>query len=80
MSKIQVNGKEQILETGSISILELIKLNKVLNADMVSVQLNGQFVDNQEYSSTLLKNNDEVDFLYFMGGGSQIKPQILPYN
>jgi len=70
MSKIQVNGKEQILETGSISVLELIKLNKVLNADMVSVQLNGEFVDREEYSSTQLKANDEVDFLYFMGGGA----------
>lgn len=69
MSKIQVNGKEQILETDSISVLELIKLNKVLNADMVSVQLNGEFVVNEEYSTTLIKDNDEVDFLYFMGGG-----------
>lgn len=70
MSKIQVNGKEQILETGSVSVLELIKLNKVLNADMVSVQLNGEFVDREVYSSTVLKDNDEVDFLYFMGGGA----------
>jgi len=70
MSKIQVNGKEQILETGSISIIELVKLNKVLNADMVSVQLNGQFVDREGYNDTLVKDNDEVDFLYFMGGGS----------
>jgi len=70
MTKIQVNGKEQIIETASISILELIKLNKVLNADMVSVQLNGEFVDREGYSSTQLKDNDEVDFLYFMGGGS----------
>lgn len=70
MSKIQVNGKEQIIETASISVLELIKLNKVLNADMVSVQLNGEFVDREVYSSTLLKTNDEVDFLYFMGGGA----------
>jgi len=70
MSKIQVNGKEQILETASISVLELIKLNKVLNADMVSVQLNGEFVDREEYNSTQLKANDEVDFLYFMGGGA----------
>jgi sulfur carrier protein len=70
MSKIQVNGNEQILETDSVSVLELIKLNKVLNADMVSVQLNGEFVDREVYSSTVLKDNDEVDFLYFMGGGS----------
>jgi sulfur carrier protein len=70
MSKIQVNGNEQILETDSVSVLELIKLNKVLNADMVSVQLNGEFVDREVYSSTVLKDNDEVDFLYFMGGGA----------
>lgn len=70
MSKIQVNGKEQILDTNSISVLELIKLNNVLNADMVSVQLNGEFVDRGNFNSTLIKENDEVDFLYFMGGGS----------
>ena len=70
MKKIQVNGNEQILEADSVSVLELIKLNKVLNADMVSVQLNGEFVDREVYNSTLLKDNDEVDFLYFMGGGA----------
>jgi len=71
MSNIQVNGKEQIIEAASISVLELIKLNNVLNPDMVSVQLNGEFVDREGYTSTLVNANDEVDFLYFMGGGSQ---------
>ena len=71
MSNIQVNGKEQIIEAASISVLELIKLNNVLNPDMVSVQLNGEFVDREVYTSTLVNANDEVDFLYFMGGGSQ---------
>lgn len=71
MSKIQVNGKEQILETASISVLELIKLNKVQNADMVSVQLKGEFVNREDYSSTQVTENDEVDFLYFMGGGAK---------
>jgi sulfur carrier protein len=71
MSNIQVNGKEQIIEAASISVLELIKLNNVLNADMVSVQLNGEFVDREVYTSTIVNANDEVDFLYFMGGGSQ---------
>lgn len=71
MSKILVNGDEQILDTDPLSILELIKLNNVLNADMVSVQHNGQFVEREDYGSTFLKDNDEVDFLYFMGGGSK---------
>ena len=70
MSKIQVNGKEQILQSNSISILELIKLNNVMNAEMVSVQLNGEFVDRDEFGSKQVKDGNEVDFLYFMGGGA----------
>lgn len=70
MTKIQVNGKEQEFETSSVSIIELIKLNNVQQPEMVSVQLNGEFVDRENFNSTLVKENDEVDFLYFMGGGS----------
>jgi len=49
----------------------LIKLNKVAQPDMVSIQLNGDFVIRENYDSTLLKEGDEIDFLYFMGGGSR---------
>jgi len=38
---------------------------------MVSIQLNGEFVVRDDYDSTLVKEGDEVDFLYFMGGGSK---------
>jgi len=37
---------------------------------MVSIQLNGEFVVRDDYDSTLVNEGDEVDFLYFMGGGS----------
>jgi len=70
MSKIQVNGKVQEFESSSVSIIELIKLNNVQQPEMVSVQLNGEFVDREDFNSTWIKDNDEVDFLYFMGGGS----------
>jgi len=69
MSKIQVNGKEQEFDTPSVSVIDLIQKNKVAQPEMVSVQLNGEFVDREDYSSTLIKDGDEVDFLYFMGGG-----------
>ncbi len=36
---------------------------------MVSVQLNEEFVKKENYDSTAIKENDSVDFLYFMGGG-----------
>lgn len=68
MSKIKVNGKEQDLNA-SVSIAELIRLNNIVQPSMVSIQLNGKFVISDEYDSTLIKTGDEIDFLYFMGGG-----------
>jgi sulfur carrier protein len=38
---------------------------------MVSVQVNGEFVGRDDFSTFLVNNGDEVDFLYFMGGGSR---------
>lgn len=70
MSSLRVNGKEQEL-VDKLSVSDLIKLNKVAQPDMVSIQLNGNFVIRENYDSTLLKGGDEIDFLYFMGGGSR---------
>ena len=70
MSNIRVNGKEQEL-LNELSISELIKLNKVAQPEMVSIQLNGNFVIRDNYDNTALKEGDEVDFLYFMGGGGK---------
>jgi len=70
MSKIKVNGNEQEI-SNPISLTELIALNNVAQPSMVSIQLNGEFVVRDDYDSTLVKEGDEVDFLYFMGGGSK---------
>lgn len=70
MSKISVNGKAQELET-PVSITELIKLNNVAQPSMVSIQLNGQFVNREDFDSTKVSDGDELDFLYFMGGGQK---------
>ena len=67
--KIKVNGKEELLNQGSVSVEELLKIFKVEMPDMVSVQLNAEFVKKENYQKTYLKDGDEVDFLYFMGGG-----------
>lgn len=68
--KIQVNGTVQEIE-GTISLLDLIKENKVEKPDMVSVQINGEFILREKFNSTIIAEGDEVDFLYFMGGGAQ---------
>ncbi len=70
MAIITVNGKPQTIPEESITVAELLSLNKVEMPDMVSVQCNGEFLDRQAYESTTVKHADEVDFLYFMGGGA----------
>ncbi len=66
--KIKVNGTPQEIETG-LRITDLLVRNRVEQPDMVSVQLNGEFVQRDRFAATGFKEGDEVDFLYFMGGG-----------
>ena len=67
--KLKVNGKEETISQNSASVLELLKVFNVAQPEMVSVQLNGEFVNREDFGKTQVKNADEIDFLYFMGGG-----------
>ena len=69
MAKIIVNGEAQEVQL-PLNLTELIKLNKVLQPEMVSVQVNDDFVDRTEWDGLQIKEGDVVDFLYFMGGGT----------
>ena len=69
MAKISVNGEAQEVQL-PLSLTELIKQNDVQQPEMVSVQVNDDFVDRNEWDSLQIKENDVVDFLYFMGGGT----------
>lgn len=71
MAQITVNGEKQEVNA-PISIAELIKLNKVAQPEMVSVQVNEEFVDHADFESTQLNDGDSIDFLYFMGGGAYV--------
>lgn len=68
---IKVNGKDQSFDKDSVSVSEMLTLCDVNQPDMVSVQLNGEFVNKEDYASASVSEGDEVDFLYFMGGGIQ---------
>lgn len=69
MAKVIVNGEPQEVQL-PLSLTELIRQNDVQQPEMVSVQLNDDFVDRNEWDALLIKEGDSVDFLYFMGGGS----------
>ncbi|MBO7068738.1 MAG: sulfur carrier protein ThiS [Bacteroidaceae bacterium] len=70
MAKITVNGEAQEVQL-PLSLTELIKQNDVQQPEMVSVQLNDDFVERNEWDRLQIKEGDSVDFLYFMGGGSR---------
>ena len=71
MAKIIVNGESQEVNL-PLTLTELIKQNNVEQPDMVSVQVNDDFVDRTEWDDIQIKEGDSVDFLYFMGGGCLI--------
>ncbi|MDR0761530.1 MAG: sulfur carrier protein ThiS [Campylobacteraceae bacterium] len=68
--KININGDTKEFLQGKLSVAELLKIEKVEMPDMVSVQLNDEFLRQHEYEETFLKENDVINFLYFMGGGA----------
>lgn len=66
--KITINGKEEVVPE-SISVTDLLKEKDIEIPEMVSVELNDEILDRTEFETTHLKKNDQVEFLYFMGGG-----------
>ena len=68
--QITVNGESSELKGIEVNLLQLLELRKVESPEMVAVQLNGKFVEMSSYSSTYLKSGDDIEFLFFMGGGS----------
>ena len=67
---LTVNGVRKDISSPALSVLELLSLEEVASPDMVSVQVNGDILKKEAFGSMALKNEDEVEFLYFMGGGA----------
>ncbi len=70
MAKIIVNGEVQEVQL-PITVEELIKQNQVAQPEMVSVQVNDEFLNRDEFPRRKLQEGDSVEFLYFMGGGQR---------
>ena len=67
--KLTINGEAKEIKD-NVSLPELLIIENVEQPDMVSVQLNDEFVRQDEHKSITLKDGDEINFLYFMGGGA----------
>lgn len=65
---ITVAGKKKEYADG-LTVKQLIEAEKVENPLYVTVTLNDEFVQSADFETTVIKNNDNIEFLYFMGGG-----------
>ena len=66
--KITVAGVKKEVTDG-LSVAALIEQENVETPQYVTVSINEEFVESGAFDSTVLKDGDEVEFLYFMGGG-----------
>lgn len=69
---IRVNGNEIVLAK-AISLKELLVVQQVRTPEYVTVQLNDEFISAGSFEDTFIKDGDEIEFLYFMGGGQAQK-------
>jgi sulfur carrier protein len=67
--KLKINGDNEVIDQDQLTVTDLLALKAVKMPEMVSVELNGDILDRDQFSTTQLTNEDEVEFLYFMGGG-----------
>jgi sulfur carrier protein len=65
--QITINGKiEEVIDTTLVGLLK----SKHIEPQMVSVELNAVMLNRSDYPQTILKAGDQIEFLYFMGGGA----------
>ncbi|MDR0886741.1 MAG: sulfur carrier protein ThiS [Clostridiales Family XIII bacterium] len=65
---ITVAGNEKEYDAG-LTVTTLIAAEEVETPEYVTVSINDEFVASGDFETTTLKDGDNVEFLYFMGGG-----------
>ncbi|MEJ6949809.1 sulfur carrier protein ThiS [Halanaerobiaceae bacterium ANBcell28] len=65
---IKVNDKAQTIEEKS-SVLDLLKKQDI-NPEVAVVKLNDNILDKGDLEKTILNENDQLEVIFFMGGGS----------
>lgn len=69
---LTVNGKPANIDNAEeLNIITLLDELKVEQPEYVTVELNGEILERENFAATLVRNGDSVEFLYFMGGGER---------
>lgn len=66
--KLQVNGEAITLSKQTQNLLHLIEQYK-LNPGGVVAEHNGTIYHHEQFAEIILKNNDKIELIQFVGGG-----------
>ena len=67
VAKIQLNGDpyEVINGTNLNELLNKLKLQK----NKIAIEVNGEIIEKSKYSNLILRRDDKVEVVHFIGGG-----------
>lgn len=64
--QVRINGKSEEVQGGTV--LDLLKKKKI-EPQMVAVEVNDKMLERDHLATTQLNEGDQVEFLFYMGGG-----------
>ena len=65
--KIRINGKIKLLRN-DLRLSNLLK-NLKIPIKKVAIELNNEIIDKKKINKIILKNNDKIEVVHFIGGG-----------
>lgn len=65
--QIIINGEKKIIDNNT-TLAALLK-ELAIDSQRVAVELNRNIIDKADYSKTILKDNDSLEIVSFIGGG-----------
>ena len=65
---ITVTGVKKEVADG-LTLAQLVVDEKVETPEYVTASVNDDFVSSSSFEDTVLRDGDNVEFIYFMGGG-----------
>ena len=65
--KIKVNGKAKMIRENT-NLLKLVNFLKI-PLKKVAIELNHEIIDKKRLSVKILKKNDKIEIVHFIGGG-----------
>ena len=65
--EIKINGKVKLIRKG-INLLNIVKKLKI-PIKKVAIELNQEIIDKKKLNRIILKKNDKIEIVHFIGGG-----------